>query len=78
MEYLVVIAYLFALMLIFLFSLGQLHLSWHYLTNKKEDKQDKKLINAQSSGLPKVTVQLPIYNELYVVDRLIDSVAAYV
>ncbi|MGI9543879.1 MAG: cellulose synthase family protein, partial [Cyclobacteriaceae bacterium] len=77
MEYLVVIAYLIALLLIFLFSLGQLHLSWHYLSNKKEGKKDKKLVNSKTASLPKVTVQLPIYNELYVVDRLIDSVASF-
>ena len=77
MEYLVVIAYLIALLLIFLFSLGQLHLAWHYLSNKKEGKANKQLSGSEGPALPKVTVQLPVYNELYVVERLIDSVASF-
>ena len=28
-------------------------------------------------ALPKVTVQLPVYNELYVVERLIDAVCQF-
>ena len=38
-----------------------------YLT-EEADQQDK---------LPFVTIQLPIYNEMYVVERLIDSIAAF-
>jgi cellulose synthase/poly-beta-1,6-N-acetylglucosamine synthase-like glycosyltransferase len=32
---------------------------------------------ASTRELPKVTVQLPVFNELYVVERLIDAVAAF-
>ena len=39
--------------------------------------RDKKAVPAPlPARLPKVTVQLPIYNEMYVVERLLDSVAA--
>ncbi len=39
-------------------------------------RKEKLLPAAQFETLPKVTVQLPLYNEMYVVERLLDSVAA--
>ena len=72
MEWLIIIAYGFSLFIICLFSLGQFNLAWHY-------GKAKKLITgpvAPMDTLPKVTVQLPLYNEQYVVERLIDAVAA--
>ena len=72
MEYIVVIFYCIALLFIFLFSLGQLHLTWHYLKAKK-DKPKVDYIT-EANDLPLVTVQLPVYNERYVVQRLIEAV----
>ena len=37
---------------------------------------DASLRSASSDSLPIVTIQLPIYNEMYVVDRLVEAVAA--
>ncbi|MEM9857053.1 MAG: cellulose synthase family protein [Bacteroidota bacterium] len=56
-----------------MFSLGQLHLTWHYLRSKRDNPSKKK----SSTIWPKVTVQLPIYNEKYVVERLIDAVCKF-
>jgi len=70
MEWVIVISYGLSLLFIFMFSLGQLHLTWHYLKSKKEQK---KPVN-DLIELPLVTVQLPIYNEKYVMERLIDKV----
>ena len=73
MEWFVIIVYALALLYIFVFSLGQLHLTWHYLKAKKEPKTSvSKLENH-----PLVTVQLPVYNEKYVVKRLIDAVCQF-
>ncbi|MEK6476409.1 cellulose synthase family protein [Catalinimonas sp. 4WD22] len=72
MEILIAIGYLLCLLFIFLFSLGQLHLTWHYLRRLKEKKA---AIPLDLEEWPAVTIQLPIYNELYVVERLIDAVA---
>ncbi len=72
MEVFVVVGYLFCLLCIFLFSLGQLHLTWHYLKSLKEEKQ---AFTAPATW-PSVTVQLPVYNEKYVVERLIDAITA--
>ncbi|MDQ3394165.1 MAG: glycosyltransferase family 2 protein [Bacteroidota bacterium] len=69
---LVVVLYFLSLLFIFLFSLGQLHLTWLYLRSKKAPKQ---LIVAVSPSLPFVTIQLPVYNELYVVERLLDNIS---
>lgn len=73
MEYIIIILYSLSLLLIFLFSLGQLHLTWHYLRSKKQ----KPKVLSQLQAFPKVTVQLPVYNEKYVVQRLIDGVCQF-
>jgi cellulose synthase/poly-beta-1,6-N-acetylglucosamine synthase-like glycosyltransferase len=57
---------------IFLYSLAQGHLLLHFFKFRKTEKQVPHLI---LNPWPKVTVQLPVYNELYVVERLIDAVA---
>lgn len=74
MEFVVAVGYLFCLLFIFLFSLGQLHLTWHYLRHLKENRQAPAIAPLTWPG---VTVQLPIYNEMYVVNRLIDAVASF-
>jgi len=74
MEILIAIGYLTCLLFIFLFSMGQLHLSWHYLRRIREEKAKKAV--APPTDWPSVTVQLPVYNELYVVERLLQSVAS--
>lgn len=72
MEWLIISVYGLTLLIICLFSLGQFNLAWHYLKAKKICEDE--LI--ELSEYPIVTIQLPIFNEKYVVDRLIDSVAA--
>lgn len=70
MEWLVISLYGITLLIICLFSLAQFNLSWHYLKAKKIEED----IEPALSEFPYVTVQLPIYNEQYVVERLIDAV----
>src|ERR1700753_2920399 len=45
-----------------------------YLYLKHRNRQPQPL--RQYEQLPRITVQLPIFNELYVVERLLNSVAA--
>jgi cellulose synthase/poly-beta-1,6-N-acetylglucosamine synthase-like glycosyltransferase len=72
MELAITLLYSLSLLYIFLFSLGQLHLTRIYLKTRKEKPEFK----AEAlSVFPKVTIQLPIYNEKYVVERLIDSIS---
>jgi len=69
MDWIIVGVYGFSLLTIFIFSLGQLHLTWIYTRSKKVQTPD-----LDPDFLPNVTVQLPVYNEKYVIDRLIDSI----
>ncbi|QDK78638.1 glycosyltransferase [Spirosoma sp. KCTC 42546] len=75
MEILVLLLYGLALMLLFIYNCGQLSLILIYLASTRKRKQAA-LSTAiiLPDALPRVTVQLPVYNELYVVERLIDAV----
>lgn len=70
----VLLLYGLALLLLFLYNCGQLSLIISYLKSKKR-RNEATRIQLPVSELPRVTVQLPVYNELYVVERLIDAVA---
>lgn len=69
--YIILGFYVLSLLLILIYSLAQAHLTYSYLRSKKENKP----IPLLPEELPKVTVQLPIFNELYVVERLLRKVA---
>ncbi len=76
MEIVVLSLYSLALLLLFLYNLGQLSLIITYLRTKRKRQANIRAANAIPWGeLPRVTVQLPVYNELYVAERLIDSIA---
>lgn len=66
--------YLFALIYITIYCLLQVNLLLFYKKGKRNGKQTpiKKL--SLDDDLPFVTIQLPIYNEMYVVERLIDNI----
>ena len=58
--------------MIFIYSLTQLNML-RYLLKHKKGKKKKPLLPIQ---LPKVTIQLPLYNEYYVVERLLKCITA--
>lgn len=64
--------YFLGMLFILIYSLAQGHLLFHFLKGRKEWDQVPHKIPA---SWPKVTLQLPIYNELYVVERLLDAAA---
>ncbi len=70
LEWGIIILYASFLLFIFLFSLGQLHLTVHYLRAQRAQKSG----NQPIQDYPQVTVQLPLYNEKYVAERLIDQI----
>jgi cellulose synthase/poly-beta-1,6-N-acetylglucosamine synthase-like glycosyltransferase len=74
MEWLVVGVYSLSLLYIFLFSLGQLHLTWVYIKSKRKKEAE---VIYDNSFTPHVTVQLPVFNEKYVVERLLDAVSKF-
>ena len=73
--YTVVAIYCLALLLIFFYSLTILNLSVNYLKNKKQNSEAPKFNLLDPNEIPYVTVQLPIYNEKYVVPRLLENIA---
>lgn len=62
--------YIFFMGFIFLYSLIQGHLVLLYILKKKKEKTH----SSEEDFFPKVAIQLPIYNEKYVVDRLIENI----
>lgn len=73
MDIALVIIYAVCMMFVMVFSFVQLHLAVVY------KKAKKSMIPASSSetiedSFPSVTIQLPVFNEKYVVERLLDAV----
>ena len=66
---LILFPYLAILTILAAYGIHRYHLVYLYLKNKHKVAKPK----AQFETLPKVTVQLPIYNEMYVVERLVES-----
>ncbi|WP_224491342.1 cellulose synthase family protein [Robertkochia flava] len=64
-----------ALFLILLYSLAQLNLLVSYLRHREQKEHIPKFNPFDPTQVPFVTVQLPIYNEMYVVERLLDNIA---
>ena len=69
----IVSIYIVSLIFIFLYSLTQANLVIKYLLFRKRYRTAQQPIKTFES-LPFVTVQLPVYNERYVVERLIDCI----
>lgn len=72
----ILIVYFFCLLLVLFYSILQLSLAIAYVRNrKKKESAIRPEFDPVKAG--KVTVQLPMYNELYVADRIIEKVAAF-
>ena len=70
----ILILYGLCLLLIFYYSLVQISLAITYVrTRKKVSLEDAPLFDL--SKAPKVTIQLPMYNEMYVAERIIETAA---
>jgi cellulose synthase/poly-beta-1,6-N-acetylglucosamine synthase-like glycosyltransferase len=64
------------LLLVFFYSVLQLSLAIAYVRNKKKKAEQAKPVFDPSTA-PKVTIQLPMFNELYVAERIIETCAAF-
>lgn len=73
--YIIIAIYSISLMLIFFYSLAQLNLLFNYLGYKKQNKTAPKFNLLDPKEIPFVTIQLPVYNEEYVMDRLLENIA---
>src|SRR5882672_8606391 len=65
-------SYFFVLIILAVYGWHRYYLVYLYLSNR--DKEPK--TGPPLSPLPVITIQLPLYNEMYVADRLIAAVCA--
>src|SRR5258706_10693192 len=71
-ETLTLVSYFFVLIILAVYGWHRYYLVYLYMSNRdKEPRQGPPL-----SPAPVVTIQLPLYNEMYVADRLIEAVCA--
>jgi len=75
MDYIILGLYTLCLGIIFIYSLAQLNLFVNYRKAKKQTKEAPKFDFSDPNEVPEVTIQLPIYNEMYVIDRLLDNIS---
>jgi len=68
--------YVIALTYITFYCLMQFHLLFHYQRARKKSVAEPDL-DLQNDEIPFVTIQLPIFNELYVTERLIDNITKF-
>ena len=71
----ILIFYTIALLLILFYSLAQLNLLFNYLRSEKQLKKQVRLDISDIENVPYVTIQLPIFNEMYVVGRLLENIS---
>ncbi len=74
-EYLIIVIYSIALLLIFMYALAQLNLLFNYISAQREEDNCPRFDLNDPKEVPKITIQLPVYNELYVMERLLDNIA---
>ena len=81
LQYIYLTIYLFALLSLLVYGLNCYFLMIYYRLNFRKAIKTHKAIkalfykNVPARSWPRVTIQLPIYNERYVVKRLIESVS---
>ena len=73
--YIIMGIYSIALLLIFFYSLAQLNLLVNYLSQKKSNEVAPKFNLMDPKEIPFVTIQLPIYNEEYMMERLLENIS---
>jgi cellulose synthase/poly-beta-1,6-N-acetylglucosamine synthase-like glycosyltransferase len=71
-ETLTLVTYFFVLIILAVYGWHRYYLVYLYMSNR--DKEPRAL--PPLDPLPVVTIQLPLYNEMYVADRLIEAVCA--
>ena len=73
-ETIIIVIYTIAILLIFLYALAQLNLLFNYISAKRKNNSAKFNLS-NPDEVPYVTIQLPVYNEMYVMERLLDNIA---
>ena len=74
LEYIIIAIYSISLVLIFLYALAQLNLLFNYLSAQKKEDNSPQFDLSNSEEVPFVTIQLPVFNEMYVMERLLENI----
>jgi cellulose synthase/poly-beta-1,6-N-acetylglucosamine synthase-like glycosyltransferase len=72
-ETLILVLYFFVLSILAIYGWHRYYIVYLYMKNR-DKAPDRNAPPPPLAELPRVTIQLPIYNEMYVADRLIDAV----
>ena len=75
LETTIIIIYTISLLLIFMYALAQLNLLLNYLSARRKKDTSALFDFSKPEEIPYVTIQLPVYNEMYVMERLLDNIA---
>lgn len=75
LSYFIVILYSISILLLFFYSLAHFNLLLNYLRSKKRADQSVQFDLSNPNEIPFVTIQLPVYNEKYVMERLLTTIA---
>lgn len=75
LQTIIIVVYTIALLLIFLYALAQLNLLFNYISAQKKCDDCAKFDLSNPDEIPYITIQLPVYNEMYVMERLLDNIA---
>ncbi|WP_299002491.1 glycosyltransferase [uncultured Tenacibaculum sp.] len=75
LEYTIITLYTISLVLILLYALAQFNLLINYLKARKKQDNSLKFDFSNPNEIPYVTIQLPVFNELYVMERLLNNIA---
>lgn len=75
LQTIIIVIYTIAILLIFMYALAQLNLLFNYLSSKKADQNCETFDLSNPNEVPEVTIQLPVFNEMYVMERLLDNIA---
>lgn len=68
------IVYSISLILVLFYSLSQLNLLWNYVQYKKKKEKHPLLDLTKPESVPFITIQLPVFNEIYVMERLLKCI----
>jgi cellulose synthase/poly-beta-1,6-N-acetylglucosamine synthase-like glycosyltransferase len=74
LEIIIIFIYSIALILIFMYALAQLNLLFNYLGARKKQDTAPEFDFSIGSEIPFVTIQLPVFNEIYVMERLLKNI----
>ena len=74
LSYIILTIYCLAILLLFFYGFSQLNLLINYLKNQKKIDKAIQFDFTIFSEIPLVTIQLPIFNEKYVVERLLTTI----